>query len=427
MGRSRAKKIRVGVVGVRRGVGFARAANESVGMELVALCDARKDRLAEARAAFAAGGRKVSVYSDYDRFLEHDMDAVILANFFHEHAPFALQALAAGKHVMSETSACFTLAQGVALVEAVEKSGLIYMFAENYPYTAASQEMRRVFRSGRLGEFVYGEGEYVHPDSADFWNGISPGVDHWRNWLPATYYCTHSLGPMMFITDAWPVKVNGFVMPYRRDDPVWRRRPLRNDAASVILCRMTGGAVVKLIQYFLRGHNSWVRIHGSRGQMENLRVGDTHMLRVRREQYHENRSGPVERIYLPDFPEHHDEAVHAGHGGGDFFMNYHFARAIRRNVQPWMDVYRGVAMSIVGILAYRSALNDSNTVEVPDFRRPSERERYRRDDSNPDPTRRRKTDPFPSVLGKITPTRGQLAYARKVWRKLGLDQPVAAP
>jgi predicted dehydrogenase len=419
VGKSRAKKIRVGVVGLRRGVGFARAADDIVGMELVALCDAREGKLAEAKAAFAAGGRKISVYSDYDRFLEHDMDAVILANFFHEHAPFAVKALGAGKHVMSETSACFTLAQGVALVEAVEKSGLIYMFAENYPYTAFNQEMRRIFRSGRLGEFVYGEGEYVHPDGADFWNSISPGVNHWRNWLPASYYCTHSMGPMMFITDAWPVKVNGFVMPYRRDDPVWQRRPLRNDAASVIVCRMTGQAVVKLIQYFLRGHNSWVRIHASRGEMENLRVGDTRMLRVRREQYHEKRTGPVERIYLPDFPEHHDQAVRAGHGGGDFFMNYHFARAIRRNVQPWMDVYRGVAMSIVGILAYRSALDDSNTVEVPDFRKKPERDRYRQDDWSPDPTCRRNTDPWPSVLGKIVPTRRQLACARKTWRKVG--------
>ena len=35
---------------------------------------------------------------------------------------------------MSETAACSTLTEGVALIEAVEKSGRIYMFAENYPY-----------------------------------------------------------------------------------------------------------------------------------------------------------------------------------------------------------------------------------------------------------------------------------------------------
>ena len=52
---------------------------------------------------------------------------------------------------MSETSACFTLAQGVELIEAVEKSGRIYMFAENYPYTAFNQEMARLYKAGEIG------------------------------------------------------------------------------------------------------------------------------------------------------------------------------------------------------------------------------------------------------------------------------------
>ena len=199
MAKSR-KKIRAGVVGTRRGMSFALGANDLAGMELVAVCEQDGRKRKEAAARLKSVGRRVAAYADYGRFLEHDLDAVILANYFHEHAPFAIRALASGRHVMSETSACFTLAQGVALVEAVEKSGLTYMFAENYPYTAFNQEMRRLFRAGTVGEFVYGEGEYVHPDDADFWDSISPGVDHWRNWLPATYYCTHCMGPLMFIT-----------------------------------------------------------------------------------------------------------------------------------------------------------------------------------------------------------------------------------
>jgi predicted dehydrogenase len=116
------KKVRIGVVGVRRGLSFARGAGEVVGMKLVALCDTWEEKLNKAAQEF-----KVTTYSDYEKFLEHDIDAVILANYFHQHAPFAIKALKAGKHVMSETSACFTLAEGVALVEAVEngpKQGL---------------------------------------------------------------------------------------------------------------------------------------------------------------------------------------------------------------------------------------------------------------------------------------------------------------
>ncbi|UCH34107.1 MAG: Gfo/Idh/MocA family oxidoreductase [Armatimonadota bacterium] len=408
------KPIKVGVVGVGRGSGFARGAGPHLGMKLVALCDTSEEPL---RALGTELG--VAAYTDYDRFLKHDMDAVILANYFHQHAPFAIRALRAGKHVMSETSACLTLAEGVALVEAVEKSGKIYMFAENYAYMLHNQEMRRLFQRGKIGTFMYGEGEYVHPGDADFINRISPGVDHWRNWIPATYYCTHSLSPIMFITDTWPVRVNGFVIPAAEDDPVRVRTVRRNDAASMIALRMDNGAVVKLLQVGLRGEGIWVRIHGSRGQMENLRHGDRGMLRLRCEAYHETGRKPEHRTYLPKFPRGHARAVSAGHGGGDYFMNYHFARAIRTGEQPYLDVYRGVAMSIVGILAYRSALQDSATLDVPDFRKKSVRRKYASDDWSPDPENRRPGQPWPSIRGDTKPTPQGLNYARRIWKSAG--------
>ena len=409
------KKIRVGVVGVGRGSGFAMGAGPHLGMELVALCDKWEERLLRLGREL-----KVTTYTNFGKFLEHDMDAVILANYFHEHAPFAIKALRAGKHVMSETAACFTLAEGVALVEAVEDTGLTYMFAENYAYILYVQEMRRLFQEGLIGKFQYGEGEYVHPMESDSLNRISCGVDHWRNWLPATYYCTHALAPVMFITDTRPVKVNGFVMPRDPDDEVhFGRTARRNDTASCIICRMDNGATAKLLQVGLRGHGVYYRIHGSEGCMENQRWGATQMLRVRREPFDKEPDEPVERIYQPEFPEHAALAAKSGHGGGDFFMNYHFANAIRSGKPPYLDVYRGVAMSLVGPLAYRSALNDSNTVEVPDFRKKAVRDQYRHDDWNPDPTRRKEGYPYPSVLGDVKPGKRGLACAQKVWRKAG--------
>ena len=409
-----ADKIKVGVVGVGRGAGFAKGAGELVGMELVAICDKWEEKLKKLGDELG-----VTTYTDYDKFLEHDMDAVILANYFHQHAPFAIKALKAGKHIMSETTACFTIAQGVELIREVEKSKKIYMFAENYPYMVFNQEMRRLYKAGKVGEFMYGEGEYVHPMSADGANSLSPGINHWRNWIPATYYCTHSLAPIMFITETMPVKVNGFVITRRKDDPRNNRDVKRQDMASMIALRMDNGAVVKLLQYGLRGHGVWVRIHGSQGLMENLRHGTRNMLRIVREQYHEKITEPIEQTYAPNFPAFADIAKKAGHGGGDFFMNYHFAEAIRKGKQPFLDVYRGVAMSCVGILAYRSALNDSNTLDIPDFRKETVRKKYENDHWSPDPTQRKKGDPWPSILSNIKPTKKGMAYAKKIWKKNG--------
>ena len=141
--RKRTEKIRGGVSGGGRGQSFARGATKAVGMELVALCDVWEERLQQVGQQYG-----VATYTDYDEFLEHDMDAVVLANYFHEHAPFAIKALEAGKHVMSETASNTTLAEGVALCRKVEETGKIYMLAENYPYTAFNQEMRRLYRTG---------------------------------------------------------------------------------------------------------------------------------------------------------------------------------------------------------------------------------------------------------------------------------------
>jgi hypothetical protein len=297
------------------------------------------------------------------------------------------------------------------------------MFAENYPYMLFNQEMRRLYRAGAIGEFKYGEGEYVHPMSAEYSTRISPGVDHWRNWIPATYYCTHSLAPIMVITDTWPVMVNGFVIPYDPEDGVhYGKTVRRSDLASMIAVRMDNGAVAKLLKGSLRGHGVWVRIHGNQGLMENLRYGDTRWLRVRREPFDKEEGEPTERVYLPDFPEHHDEATRAGHGGGDFFMNYHFAQAIRSGRQPYLDVYRGVAMSIVGILGYRSALADGAPVEVPDLRQAEVRDAYRDDHWSPDPRDRGPGQPWPSMQGDITPSPEGVAFARKVWREHGYEE-----
>ena len=89
------------------------------------------------------------------------MDAVVLANYFHEHAPFAVQALKADKHVMSETAACHTLAEGVALarelgganirVNSVAPGYLTTEMTETLDDDQAGQIVRRT-PLGRLGE-----------------------------------------------------------------------------------------------------------------------------------------------------------------------------------------------------------------------------------------------------------------------------------
>jgi len=405
--------IRVGIIGVRRGMSFARGAKHA-GMELVAICDKWKEKLDEAGEELG-----IATYTDYDEFLTHDMDAVILSNYFHEHAPFAIKALAAGKHVMSETACNATLAEGVALCRAVEESGRIYMLAENYPFTAFNQEMRRLYRAGEIGEVTYAEGEYNHPMERKVQLSISPGKYHWRNWKPSTYYCTHALAPLMYITETMPKKLNALAIARPELNANTARR---NDPGSVILCQMDNGAVFRILGLTLPGHSNWYRLHGNRGAMEMTRgpgYFGPGQIRVWHEEWDCRPGEPAERTYLPDWPEHAEEAKATGHGGGDFWTNFHFANAIRAGEQPFLNVYRGVTMSSVGILAWRSALEDGRPIDVPDFSDEAARAAYADDHWSPWPQGPGDGKAPPSILGWQEPADEDMAYARGVWDEIG--------
>jgi len=408
------KKIKLGVFGAGRG-GYLAAIAAKAGFELVALCDVSELMCRHAVRKLGADGAHIRCYSDYDKFLEHDFDAVLLANYATQHAPAAIKALKAGKHVMSEVMAFFTMGEALELAEAVEQSDRVYYFAENYPYSVRNLEMTRRFRSGEMGKFIYGEAEYVHPTDARERAELTSGPDHWRSWLPVTYYCTHSMGPVMRITGSRPVRVNGFVVPHDFDDPNNRGGTVKvDDTMSILMCQMDNGALVKIMPCAkLRDHGNRVRICGNRGCMEWTQADDK-LLRVRKMKYDRRPEEPEHIFYRPQFPAEFQDAGKTGHGGGDYFTSRCFAAAIRGEIPPDIDIYQAIDMTSIGILGYKSALEHGTPQEVVDFRDKVAREKFRNDNWNPDPARPCADKPFPSVLGKIKIPPEELEMFRKL-------------
>ena len=76
-------KMKIGVFGAGRGMDLA-TNFMLLGCDIVALCDARKEMLEQFAPQLSEGGK---TYEDFDSFIQHEMDAIILANNFHEHAP----------------------------------------------------------------------------------------------------------------------------------------------------------------------------------------------------------------------------------------------------------------------------------------------------------------------------------------------------
>jgi predicted dehydrogenase len=371
------RAVRVGVLGLRRGAALARLAQQT-GMQVVAVCERDDQRRQAAKELGAA------VYRDVEPFLDHGVDAVLLVNDFDQHAPVAIRALDRGMSVLSETAACRTVAEGVALIEAAERSAGVYMFAENYPYMPFTRELRRRYRAGDIGEVRYAEAEYLD-EPADLASMVSDPA-HWRARTPATYYCTHSLAPVAAITGTRPVQVSAFVAPTGAGPKALERARRGRGWAALLVVRLDNGAVFKSLHGFLEGsQQAWVRLHGDRGLMENLRHGDTRTLRVVWDVEDGEDWRRAEEVYLPWPPEFAlTDADPLGDGVAETLMLRDFANAVWNRRPPDQDVYFGVELSITGIQAMRSSLADSLPAEVPDLRRPDVRRAHAADDWFPD-------------------------------------------
>jgi hypothetical protein len=148
-----------------------------------------------------------------------------------------------GIAVFSECPSAPTLASCVKLVETAERTGTKYMIAENYPFSAALLEMKRLREEGTLGRILYAEGEYNHTCPKEELAALTPGKYHWRAWLPRTYYVTHTLGPLMHVTGQTPVKVNAFAV----HSEVQAQYEFRHncDAFAMMNCITDGGALFR--------------------------------------------------------------------------------------------------------------------------------------------------------------------------------------
>jgi predicted dehydrogenase len=280
------------------------------------------------------------------------------------------------------------MAEGVELVRAFEKSKSIYMLAENYPQMKFNREMKRVVDGGTLGKILFAEGEYNHP--GDPWDsGFRKNYNfypkHWRNFLPMTYYITHSWGPVMHITGATPKKVTAFAM-YAPNNEDYPSASYNADRAANITTLNDDGSVFRVTACSTFGahHNSY-RICGTKGQIENLRgFGDRVMLRYNAWEKPENEE--CENLYTPSWNDKDENLIRkTGHGGADFITARIFLESVKAGQQPPhpFDIYSATVMSSVAILAHYSVLEGGKTFDVPDFRNEADRKQYENDRLTP--------------------------------------------
>ena len=408
------KKVRIGVMGAYRGTSMINYCEQADNAQVVAICDKWVEGLERQKAAL--NDPNITYYTDFDAFIRHDMDAVVLANYANEHAPFAIKALRAGKHVFSEVLPVQTLKEAVELIETIEETGLIYAYGENYCYMPAPYEMRRLYKEGKLGEFEYGEGEYIH-NCESIWPSITYGQeDHWRNNMFATFYCTHSLGPLIHITGLRPVSVIGL-----EGTKTERRRRVGSKAGSfgIEMVTLENGGIIKSVHGSLYKDSIWYSVYGSLGRMESGRedAGENmERIYVNTDAYDGEYTHNV--ISYKPAEKAAEESAAFGHGGSDYYSMYNFVQKILGDeTADTIDVYEALDMSLPGLFAYRSVLQGGVSLQIPNLRDPEEREKWRNDTACTDP--KVAGDALLPTCSKGTPVIAPEVYKRvyDLWRK----------
>lgn len=380
-------KVKLGVFGLWRGGSFVEVISTLDNAVVHAICD-KDESLVEAALKICPDA---IVCKDFDALLDSGIEAVVLVNYFNEHAQFAIRAMKRGIHVFSECTSAATMKDCVELCETVDETGCKYMLGENYPFTAANLEAERVQLGGTLGKILYAECEYNHTADRAGLEHLTPFPYHWRAWMPRTYYLTHSLGPLMHITKQMPVQVSAFAV---HSDVLEQYDDFRHnyDAFAMMNCMTDGGALFRFTGCAHMGSPSGgMRVCGEYGSVETGRaLGGDIMLH-----YHEWTTPEGEdshKVYTPVWTENGELAEKAGHGGGDFWTLYNFLEYILNDKEPFFDVYRGCCMSAVAILGWRSCLENGKVYQIPDFKDKAQRDAWRHDDLTP----------FPDENGNVT-------------------------
>lgn len=366
--------LKVGIVGAR-GLSTMLGFRAQKNVKVTALCDINGSFLEEQARKYEIP----NTYRVYEDMIESDIDVVVVATPMQLHVQQSIYALEAGKHVLCEVTAGVTMDELWWLRDAVEKSGKVYMMAENYCYMPYNQLISNMVDLGMFGDVYYAEGEYLHElkEMAYVINRSDMSYSEaksWRNYWQlgkrGNFYPTHSLGPIMKWFKGDRIKsVSCFGTGWHTT------QAFRQEDTSVTMCQLESGKLIKLRLDCIsnRPHNlTYYTLQGTKGSFEAPRgLGDAHKIYLKDTQPDSAQWEPL-ADYTQYLPERYqiaaEEQKSAGHGGGDFFIIQDFIDAIMDNKTPYVDVYDACEWTAVGLLSELSITNGGKSIEMPNFR-----------------------------------------------------------
>jgi predicted dehydrogenase len=367
----------------------------------VSLCDLAPERL----AAEAARLGVARTFASFEQVLRAtDINAVAIFTPRWAHAPMALAALRAGKHVYCAVPAATTLEELHELVEEVRRTGLTYMMGETSVYYGNRLYCKERWDAGDFGHFVYGEGEYYHDMSHGFYEAFQySGGEQWKATAsyPPMLYPTHSVAMVLSVTGARATHVSCLGFQDRHPDGIFDPKlsrwgnPFSNQSA---LFRTSDGGMMR-INEFRRvgtrgGRSVRLSLFGTEGSFEEqtngaawagrttapvsvedeIRCGGVHT----HEQWEQVKvdvalKGDFTSGFARVHAKYRDRLPPAyrtqpnGHEGSHQFLTDDFVTAAVAGKRPSVSIWDAARYNAPGIVAHASSLKEGELLPVPDY------------------------------------------------------------
>ncbi|MEF3308926.1 Gfo/Idh/MocA family oxidoreductase [Paenibacillus sp. GYB004] len=390
------KRVRLAVVGGNRGFAYHKCCDflpELV--EVSAICDLNEEVFAKWKRQYP----DIRTFTSFEHLLDDDaIDAVLLATPMEVHASQSIQAMNAGKNVLCEVASAQTIEECWELVQTVERTGAVYMLAENFCYTRTNMMVRTMAESGAFGELTHAECGYIHDVRTATHD--DRGELKWRGEMMRKFngnnYPTHSLGPvsqwlginrgdsfdyMTTIVSKPAAQSDYFKEVFGPDHPGARMEYWQQGDSCLSLIRTKQGAVIYLRNDFSspRPFNYLsYELQGTKGAfvsgrdtveepliwLDGSTPGKSYLGNVSWSKLSEY-AGTFEHPWWSNETDR-EQAVQAARFG-DYFVMKEFATAVVEKRRPDFDVYDSVAVSSIMPLSAQSASQGGSPVYFPDF------------------------------------------------------------
>jgi predicted dehydrogenase len=166
------KTLRIALIGVGAAaqVNHIPALKKVEGLELVALCDRDPEKAQRVAQKF---GVPTAVSRIEELFDIEDLDAIDICTPNYLHAPMAVAALEAGKHVLCERPLARSSEEAAAMVKAAKKADRTLACAVQHRFRPDAQLLRRFVEKGDLGEIFLAKAGWLRQKTE--WDS-----DEWR-------------------------------------------------------------------------------------------------------------------------------------------------------------------------------------------------------------------------------------------------------